>query len=154
MIVAPITPAAALFVAANMRAKDAEEIFATWPDEDREGLAAEAARRGPFAWVAGDYEPVVCIGAIFLWPGVCQAWMFATDRFPAVGFALTRWARRCMIPALKDAGAHRCQAYSIEGHADAHLWMERLGAVHEATHPGYGKRGETFHVYAWGARDV
>jgi hypothetical protein len=150
VIVQPVTHGAALFVAMNMRAADAAEIFATWPDDDRAALADRVAVRGPFAWCVGAGEPIACIGAHEGWPGVFSAWMFATDRFPEIGFPLTRWVRRCMMPAIAAAGAHRAHAYSMEGHDDAHRWLEGLGAVREATHPDFGKRGETFHVYAWG----
>jgi len=148
MIAAPITPEAAYYVAANMRAADAREIFATSSDDDFTRLAADAALRGPHAWAVGQGEPIACIGAVELWPGVWQAWMFATDRFAEIGLPLTRWTMRVMIPGLLHAGAHRAQAYSIEGHTDAHAWLERLGFMHEATHPGYGRNGETFRVYA------
>lgn len=149
MIVRPLTPETALYVAVNMRDSDAREIFATRRDEDRARLAADTARRGDFAWCAGDGEPIVAIGVVFLWPGVWQAWMFATDRFDAVGFPLTRWVRRVMMPEIDRTGAHRVQAYSIEGHHQAHRWLEGLGAVHEFTHPNYGKNREPFRAYAW-----
>ena len=151
MIIRPLDPGAAFFVASNMRASDAEEIAATRVADDRAQLAADAAGCAPFAWCAGVGEPVACIGASFLWPGVWQAWMFATDAFATVGFPLTRWVRRVMIPGMKRAGAHRVHCYSIESHPEAHRWLEGLGAVHETTLPGYGKRREAFRVYAWHA---
>lgn len=138
----------ALYVAANMRESDRREIGATRADESPERLAFDATH-SQFAFAAGQGEPIACIGASFRWPGVFQAWMFATDAFEAVGFPLTRWVRRIMMPQIRLAGAHRVHCYSIEGHDDAHRWLERLGAVHETTHLRYGKGGEPFRVYAW-----
>jgi len=152
MIIQPLTLPAALYVAANMRDADCREIFATRPDEDRERLAADAAG-SQYAWCAGEGEPIACIGASFRWPGVYQVWMFATDAFSAVGFPLTRWVRRIMIPALERAGAHWAHCYSIEGHDQAHRWLEEgLGAMHEFTYPKYGKRQEPFRLYSWYAQ--
>lgn len=154
MIVSPVTFEAAYFVAANMRAADAREVFATRWTDCRDTFAASVAARGPYAWCVGHDEPVCCIGVINLWPGVWEAWMFATDRFPTVGFALTRWIRRTMMPVVMAAGAHRVQAHSMEGHAVAHRWLEDLGAVHEHTVPALGKGGEAFRVYAWVGGDA
>jgi len=150
VIIRPITLRAAHYVAANMRAADAREIFATRHDNDRARLAEGAAALAPCAYVAGEGEPIACIGATEMWPGVWQAWMFATDRFADIGLPLTRWVIRDMIPGLIRAGAHRAHCYSIEGHDRAHRWLEALGFVHEATHQGYGRNGEAFRVYARG----
>ena len=149
MIIEPATYDAALYVAANMRAADAEEIFATRWVEDRQALAREVAARPDFAWVAGAGEPIACIGVLQVWPRVWEAWMFATDRFPAIGFPLTRWVQRAMMPAVAGAGAHRVHCHSIEGHHEAHRWLEALGAVRESSKPFFGRNGETFHVYRW-----
>jgi hypothetical protein len=150
VILQPITRDAARYVALRLRAADRREIFATRWDEDPEELAAAAAVRGPFAWAAGaGGEPIACIGALEMWPGVWEAWMFATDAFNTIGKPLTRFIRQGMIPALTGVGAHRVQCHSIEGHHHAHRWLERLGAMHEFTVPRYGKNGEAFRLYSW-----
>lgn len=149
MIVEPIGLDTALYVTANMRESDAREIFATRWSECRESLARDAAARAPWAWVAGDREPIACIGIAPCWPGVAEAWMFATDRFRAIGFPLTRWVKRVMIPLVTDAGVRRVHCHSIEGHDDAHDWLEALGAMRESEKPMFGKGGETFYVYRW-----
>ena len=154
MIVRPLTVEAALHVALRLRAADAEEIYAVRHDDDPVSLAMAAATRGPMAWAAGDGEPIACLGAIEIWPGVWEAWMFATDAFPRVGKPLTRFVKRGMMPAVKRLGAHRVQAHSIEGHAVAHKWLERLGAKFERVVPRFGKNGEDFRVYRWFAEDV
>lgn len=149
MIVEPVTPNAVLHVTARLRAADAEEIFATRFVDDRLALAQEVMARRELAWVAGDHEPIACLGVVPLWPGVWEAWMFATDRFRDIGLPLTRWVRRAMIPTVASAGAHRVHCHSIEGHHEAHRWLEALGAVRESSKPRFGKDGQTFHVYRW-----
>ena len=149
MIIQPITLEAANYVARNMRDYDAREIFATRACEDRARLAADAAARGPLAWAAGaDGVPIAVIGAHEAWPGMWLSWMFATDDFPKIGKPLTKFARRVILPALADAAARRVQCFSIEGHTQAHEWLEAFGAVRETTLRNFGKNGETFHLYA------
>jgi hypothetical protein len=150
VIVEPITPATAHYVAARMREADRAEVFATWPDDDFGALAARAAQRGPLAFCAGQDWPIACFGAAQCWPGVYQAWMYATDDFPRVAIPLTRWVKCRIMPLLRTTGAHRMHAYSLDGHTTAQKWMLALGARHEATHLNFGKRGETFHVFVWG----
>lgn len=148
MIVQPITLDAARYVTLRLRALDAEEIFATRWSDDREDLARAAAARGPHAWAAGlGGAPIACIGVCPCWPGVWEAWMFATDDFDKIGKRLTRFAWRTIIPAVRAAGAHRLQCHSMEGHAVAHRWLEGFGAVHEATLQGFGRGGQDFRVY-------
>lgn len=150
MILHPVTLDAARYVALRMRALDREEIFATRFDDDPEALAREVACRGPFAWAAGaGGAPIACIGVVEAWPGMWEAWMFATDDFDTIGFPLTRFVRRGIVPALEAAGAHRVQAHSMEGHSVAHRWLESLGARHESTVPAYGRARQDFRVYAW-----
>lgn len=151
MIAVPLALDAALYVAANMREADCEEIFAV-RDTDREALAFDAAH-SRYAWCVGKGEPIACIGASFERTGVYRVWMFATDAFPAVGFPLTRWVRRIMIPLLERDGAHWAHCYSDERHSGAHRWLETLGAVHEYTFPKYGTRGEPFRLYSWYRKD-
>ena len=147
MILEGLSFGAAYHVALRMRALDAEEVFATRFDEDRGRLAYEASSRAPYAWCAGKDEPICCVGVVQLWPGVWEAWMYATDRFAEIGLPLTRFAKRGIIPAVAAAGAHRIHCHSIEGHTQAHRWLEALGAVREAEKPMFGKGGQTFYVY-------
>lgn len=140
----------ALYVAQRMRAADAREIWATRWNEDPHELARDAVACAPVAWTAcKGHVPVACIGAGPLHPGVWRVWMYATDDFPSVGMKVTKFARRVMIPALLHAGAHRAECLSIDGHDQAHRWLEALGAAREATLGGYGRDGEDFHLYAW-----
>jgi RimJ/RimL family protein N-acetyltransferase len=151
VIVQPLTPESAFYVATLMRESDRREIDATLPtDFSDSDFARCCAACAPFAWTVGlDREPIACVGVQRLWPGVWQAWLFSTPRFDEIGFRLTLFAQRRMMPAVARAGARRVHAYSIEGHGEAHRWLERLGAQHEATLRGYGSRGEDFRLYRW-----
>lgn len=145
-----------LYLAHNMREWDRREVFATRWDDDPNILAMDVMRWGSFAHVAwSGNRPVAAIGAIEAWPTVWSVWMFGTDEFPKVGLGLTRFVRNTMIPAIISKGARRGECKSIEGHDEAHRWLESLGAVREgAPLQNYGKQGETFHTYVWNPDDV
>jgi hypothetical protein len=137
------------FVAHNMRDWDRREIFATRMDDDVDALVKAAAGCGDVSWVAGDDEPIAAFGCAPMWPGVWSMWLMATDNFPQIGFRVTRLITRSIVPMLFAAGAHRLEARSMEGHTDAQEWLEVIGAKREATHKGFGRDGQDFHVYVW-----
>src|SRR3546814_15202527 len=59
-----------------------------------------------------------------------------------------------MIPALVEVGAHRAECHSMEGHAEAHAWLELLGAEREGVRPRFGKNGEGFVCFSWRRENV
>ena len=139
-----------LYIVYNMRASDRREIFACRASDSADELAMAALSWGKFAWVAhhGD-KPVAFIGAGQMWPGVWAVWMFATDDFRQIGFGLTKFVKRAMIPAVRQAGAHLAICWSIEGHDEAHRWLRCLGATAGEPIAGYGKNGEAFIPFTW-----
>lgn len=149
MIIAPLRFSAALEVAEKMREADKREIYAMRWNESPAEVARDCALAGSFAWIAGLERPIAAIGATPLHPGVWSAWCFGTDEFPQIGYRLTRFVQRVMMPALVECGAHRAEAWSIEGHTEAQRWLELLGARRECTRQGFGKHGQDFHCYAW-----
>lgn len=140
----------AFYVAQRMRAADRKEIYATrWTDAP-EDLARDVCMCGEFAWTLGlGGEPICCLGALALWPGVWSVWMFATDRFGEIGLSATRFVRQAMIPALTKTGAHRAECRSLAGHRRARAWLELLGARLEGREYVYGKNRERFVTYVW-----
>lgn len=137
-------------IAHNMRAWDRREIFATRIDDSADALADEAMHLGPIAWVAGRAEPIAAFGCAPMWNGVWSMWLFATDNFGQIGFSVTKLIVRTIVPMMKDAGAHRLEARSMEGHTDAQRWLEVIGAKREGGPlKGYGRDGQDFHVYTW-----
>ena len=137
-------------VARNLREWDRFEIFATRSDDDPDALAAAACATGPIAWVAGlDTTPIAAFGCAPMWSGVWSMWLFATDEFGRIGISVTRLVVRSIIPMMVQAGAHRLEARSMEGHTNAQAWLEVIGASREGTLRGYGRDGQDFHVYTW-----
>jgi hypothetical protein len=152
--IAPLERDAVAFVAQHMRAEDRAEIFATRCDDDAGRVAAETvalARFGCVAWMGAEHarEPVAVACAIPVWAGVWSVGMYATDRWPTVARATTRWIKGVLIPDLVAAGAHRAECRSLSTHVTAHRWLERLGASREAVLSAYGRDREDFFLYAW-----
>lgn len=138
------------FVATHMRAWDRREIFATRFDGELEPFIQDVMRAGPVSWVAGDGLPIAAFGCRPLWPGVWSMWFFATDEISKIGLSVTRLIIKGILPMLWDAGAHRLECRSMDGHTEAQEWLETLGARREGTAKAYGRDGEDFHVYVWG----
>ena len=146
-----------LYIVQNMREVDRYEILATLyemePDETSQIITdrtfASATKMG-IGWIGyrGD-EPIAVLGMSMMHPNVSQVWMFATDRWPLVALSLTKFAKKTIIPLLKDSGTRRAQCFSIEGHNVAHDWLTMLGATEECEVPNYGKAGQSFHLFAW-----
>lgn len=139
------------YVVERMRSKDQDEVFATQWNNDRSSFANHILRVGDFGFVLhhDDGEPIVCGGAVPMWPGVWSVWMFATDRFDEIALSTTKFGWRVFFPALEQANWHRLECRSLSTHKIAHKWLESFGAYKESESPGYGKTGETFYVYCW-----
>ena len=145
----PLDAMSVRYVVKHMRDYDRAEIFATRWDDNEDSLVADTLAAGPMSWVLGRERPIACWGAQELWPGMWTVWMFATDEFKQVASALTKFVLCQEIPQLVDRGIQRAECKSMAGHDVAHRWLERLGAVREATHENYGRGRETFYTYAW-----
>jgi hypothetical protein len=144
-------PELVLPVAQNMREWDRREIFATRFDNDPAALAANALQLGPIAWVSGLGDtPIAAFGCAQMWPGMFSMWLFATDDFGRIGISMTKLIVRSIVPMLFEAGAHRLEARSMEGHDDAQRWLEVIGAKREGGPlKSFGRNGEDFHTYTW-----
>lgn len=151
MTPAELYPEGVYHVCRHMRAKDAEEIFATQWSDDRDVLAQNVLQVCKFGYIlhADDGTPVVCGGAVALWPGVWSVWMFATDRFDEIAIATHRFAKTIFFPALEDVGYVRLECRSIVSHTTAHRWLESLGGRCESAVSNYGKDGQDFLLYCW-----
>ena len=150
-----LDPAAVASVAWRCRSQDWQEITATVAIEDP-AIWAQAicarAMAGAVAWSAE--TPAAVVAAAWTRPGVLALSMFATNDWPHVAAAVTRWCHRSLRPTLLRAGAHRAECQSLSTHAVAHRWLTRFGFVREAVMPGWGKRRETFVQFAWVLPDV
>jgi hypothetical protein len=151
MKVTELYPDGVHHVVHKMREKDQKEIFATQWSDDPWSFANGVLKCGDFGFVlhADDGEPVVCCGALAMWPGVWSVWMFATDRFDEIALSTTKFGKRVFFPALDAAGWHRMECRSLDSHDIAHRWLESFGAYKESETTKYGKGGERFFVYCW-----
>lgn len=141
-------------VAINMRPEDAREVYAGRYDADPAAVAYDVAAN-PYSVVAVfNTEPVAVITAAPRSPVLWEVGMFGTRQVNRIILSMTRYVRRVMIPTLVGLGARRAECRSIEGHTQAHRWLECLGAVREAELPECGKNGETFYLFAWRRSDV
>ncbi|MBK8159446.1 MAG: hypothetical protein IPK59_12005 [Rhodospirillaceae bacterium] len=129
-----------------MRDADRREIFATRFDEDAALLAEDLLASDPVGAVvaSADGTAVAALGGIEMWPGNWSLWMYATDRWPEVARATTRFARHVLWPSLLRLGLRRGECRSALDHDVAHRWLSYLGGEVEAIYPAYGKGGETF----------
>lgn len=149
MKLAKLNEADLLYITDNMRDWDRGEIFATRWDDDNAKLVDGILAGGEFGWVAGLDKPIAAFGAVPVWNGVWQVWMFATDEWPKVALGVTRFIKKVMIPTLEEVGCHRAECRSMEGHEVAHRWLEALGAHKESELPHFGRDGQMFYLYCW-----
>lgn len=148
--IAPLALGPVAYVAHRMREIDALEANATSFSEDPDDLAVDVVKRwGPTGAVLGLERPICVIGATQRWPRVWTAWMFATDEFPRIGKAVTRYARSVLLPTVRAVGMVRADARSIATNVAAHRWMKLTGAQFEAKLKGFGKNGEDFVQFRW-----
>lgn len=137
-------------VALRMRESDFDEFSAISSVGTREEMADTLAAR--ITDPIGVYRngEAVAIGAMVeTRPNVATLLFFATDEFPLVALELTRFVRQRLLPKYVEAGFHRFECVSIEGHTAAHRWIKILGLEFEAYMPRYGRDGQAFYQFAW-----
>lgn len=139
-------------IAANMRACDAAEIFPMRWDDDPASLAESlmAGASGLMDIVTLDGEPVTALGAVPMWPGVWNVFAFGTDKWDKAIVTASKRILRFTIPAVYNAGAHRAQCWSIEGHGTAHAWLVRtLRARQGPLIEALGRGGQDYRLFWW-----
>lgn len=151
-------PAHIRHVAENMRERDRVE-FMPLTDATTHGELIEILLQR-YVWAdlvtacADDGTPVAVGGLVQHRPNVATLLMYATDRFPEVAHALTRFIRKDLFPQGRASGVHRIEAVSIAGYDEAHRWIQMLGLKREAEFKGYGRGGETYISFAWVSADL
>ena len=163
MIIRDAAYADLVTVAALMRDDDRREILAGRFDDDLLALADDLWRARPRflelkALCAEADVPVAIIGAALLWPGVASVIMFATDNWPSIAFAATRWVKREAIPVILAPRCHRLQCEAWEENRISRKWLLALGFDEEGVRRSYGKGGEHFVMYgrltSWGEEEL
>lgn len=149
MKIVPSTIALVQTVAEQMRAADLRELLAVtnWGNRGDLALALGSVHGGnAIVILADDGAPVAVLTNHIPRPGTLSLGMFATDRWPEVAKAVSRWCVTTYRPALLGR-FHRLEAASIEGHDVSHRWLGFLGFSREARMPKFGRNGETFFLY-------
>lgn len=141
-------------VAENMRQKDIVEFRAVSraesTDELAEALVERYGDRGDTICARLDDGTPVAIGAMIESRfNVVTLLFFATDDFPQIAMALTKFIVQRLFPRYRNAGVHRIECVSHVAYVEAHRWIETLGLEKEAEMPGYGRNGETYFQFAW-----
>lgn len=153
----PFDDLSALHVCRNMRAVDAEEIFAMRPDHDAFALYRDIAGMGPrHLWLeiarpTADLRPVALFGVIGTSPGCGLAHLIGTNGL-SLPFAqiIANRIRNDVIPAMIAEGLHRVEANSLSTHSWAHRFLRACGARKEGPlRRAMGKNGEDFQTFVW-----
>jgi hypothetical protein len=147
--ISEVTPDDVSYVASRMRDSDYREFFALSYAETRYQLVEDLVRRyghnDAVITAKHDGEPIAIGGTHQVRPNVITLSFFATNKLPQIGLSLTRFITKNLMPRLESAGVHRFECVSIEGHDEAHRWIETLGLKPETGRLlGYGKAQETF----------
>ena len=140
-------------VVSRMREADRREVMAGRFEDSDSGLIDDlyVARELCFALLClftDDQTPVAIIGGRLRWPGVAGILMIATDDWPKIARAATRWVARVAIPKIVDPVCHRSQCEAWEGNLVTMRWLSRLGYRVEGQLEAYGKNREGFLQYA------
>lgn len=140
------------YIGANLRPEDARETLCQLP----EGTWGSSALAGIYEGLAPGWnwiayindQPAAAFGFQPMTTPVWQAWALGTKQLVRAMPAITRWCWS-QEQRLIDAGVRRLEARSIEGHTQAHHWLERLGCSRICELPDHGRDGELFYLYAW-----
>ena len=146
------------YIACNMRAADATEIFCCRWDDDPKSLAHEIFCMGTFypvflAFADDDGDPIAFLGVSALTPTLGLAHMFATDDFNLIWRDMVKHVLRYVVPALIEFGFHRVEARAQESYDQSRRLLEALGFEYECDLSDYGKGGECFTLYAYLANE-
>lgn len=159
IVIEPATIFDIAYVSENMRDEDFREFSAVLPVDTRQDMTGQLVSRykdREDVLVARLGEIPVAIGGVVEGrPNVVTLFMFATDQFKDVALSVTRFIKKELFPRLRSVGVHRIECISIEGHTEAHSWIELLGLDQETREiRGYGKRGESFIQFSWVSDDL
>ena len=151
----PGNPRDLCWIAANLRAEDRREIFASALLES----ATEAAMlswysSGPeWCWTVWlEDQPQAAFGISYagpMQPHLRSAWAWGTERFKRCAPAITRFCKAEWPQRLIAEGVTRVEIRSLKGHDIASRWLAALPARLEGEMTNYGVKGETFELWAF-----
>jgi hypothetical protein len=146
--VIPATLRDVSFIAANMRARDHEEIAGLSYHFNGEELARRCLIDPRFAFVAvEDGNPIAAFGVGEVTANNWQAWAFGTNRMTRAIPKMSDKGQE-VIAAIKALGGNRIEARSHWRHTQAHSWLVRLfGARRVAVLTAYGREGDDYYLF-------
>jgi hypothetical protein len=97
--------------------------------------------------------PAAIIAFHALTPRALNVSLLASPDWPKVARAAWRWGTREARPHLLHIGFRRAECRTMEGHADAVRFLERLGFRRECLIRNFGASGAAFIQYAWRSED-
>lgn len=140
------------YIGANLRPEDYRETMCQLPEGTLGSSALAEIYLGlapGWSWVATvNGQPAAVFGFQPFTTPVWIAFALGTRRITRAIPAITRWCWS-QEQRLIDAGVRRLEARTIEGHDQAHRWLERLGCSRVCELPDHGRNGELFYLYAW-----
>lgn len=142
-------PEEILYVCAHMREKSRQEILGMW-DGGVEQFGDFLTATEGFKWVGyAEGRPAALIGAYPLHRGVWGLFGLGTEDWTLIWREVTSVARRDMLRAVTETGAHRAECITRADHDDTHRWLKLLGAKHKVDLPRYGSDGSDYVMFAW-----
>lgn len=143
------------FIAANLRDCDRAEICCQIaPGTKPVEIASFCIGRGQ-SWTAFLYGlPSGAFGFSEISDGVLNGWAFGRPGFQRCIPSITRFVFRDVVPRWLNNGIRRIEVRTIEGHENAHRWLEASGAQRCCTLEDWGRGGERFFLYAWISSNV
>lgn len=142
MQILPITYDRVLYVAQNMRADDAHEIFCVKENQSRVDYAKELIDIEHQGFVAGlGNHPIALFMCVLIssniWPknSTWNVGMFATDDWHKIAKPATRYVKQTFMPYMFELGLKRAECLSHQSHKTAHQWLKFLGFQQQKTIP-------------------
>lgn len=153
MILKQTTPEHIEAVALRLRARDREEFTAIYGPLAPDVLArvmrdSYASYDGLLTGCRDDGTPVFVGGGVQLRPNTAAILFMATDDFPKIAKAATKFIRDTFLPAMEAGGVHRIEAVTLASYVDMQRWLRLLGFRQEGVAQAYGANGEDFHYFA------
>lgn len=144
-----------LHIAENMSEASRNEVFALRSNDDPAELATEFMDTcGHVAFIAWWDNPTTVIGATQIRPAAWETFMFSTDELHHILPRLTRFAKKQVIPFIKNSGARSISTYTLSTHLQALRWARLLGIERVVDLPQFGRNGEQFTLSRWIRADV
>jgi hypothetical protein len=144
-----------LHIVENLSQASRDEVYALQVSDDPDDLVDEIMdTMGHVAFIAWRDNPVTLIGAIEVRPKAWETVMMSTDELGPILPRLTRFAKREVLPFIKNTGARSISTYTLSTHLQALRWARLLGIPFVVDLPQFGRNGEKFTLSRWTLPDV